>query len=57
MKFTQRLIACLVLMCATLPLSHCAHAQLPAEEHIPTDMPILAQWSGNYPVAQLDQLP
>jgi len=57
MHFRKRLIACLVLICATLALSSCAHAQPPAGEHLPTDLPILAQWSGNYPVAQLDQLP
>lgn len=57
MTFAQRLISCLVLMCATLPFAQCTHAQLPAEEHTPTDLPILSQWSGNYPVTHLDQLP
>ncbi|MGB5053062.1 MAG: hypothetical protein WBO24_01560 [Nitrospirales bacterium] len=57
MPFAQRLISCLVLMCAALTLAQCTHAPLPAEAHTPTDLPILAQWSGNYPVTQLDQLP
>lgn len=54
----QRLIASLSLICATLALSSCAQAQHPpAGEHKPTDLPILAQWNGDYPVGQLDQLP
>ena len=57
MPFAQRLISCLVLMCVTLTLAQCTHAQIPAEKHTSTDLPILAQWSGNYPVIQLDQLP
>ena len=56
-KVPQRLFALLVLMCGALVFSSCAHAQPPAGEHTPTDLPILAQWSGDYPVAQLDQLP
>jgi len=57
MKVSKRLILFLVLMCGTLAFSSSAHAQPPAGEHTPTDLPILVQWSGDYPVAQLDQLP
>jgi hypothetical protein len=57
MPFAQRLISCLVLMCVMLTLAQCTHAQVPEEKHTLTDLPILAQWSGNYPVSQLDQLP
>ncbi len=57
MPFAQRLISCLVLMCVMLTLAQCTHVQIPEEKHTSTDLPILAQWSGNYPVIQLDQLP
>lgn len=57
MPIAQRLISFLVLMYVTLTLAQYAHAQLPAEEHTSTDLPILAQWSGTFPVTQLDQLP
>jgi hypothetical protein len=57
MKPFERLIACLGLICAILALSWCAQAHPPAGEHTPTDLPILAQWRGDYPMVQLDQLP
>lgn len=40
-----------------LTLAQCTHGQIPEEKHTSTDLPILAQWSGNYPVIYLDQLP
>lgn len=57
MKVLKRLIAFFVLLCASLAFSSCAHAQPSTGEHTPSDLPILAQWGGDYPVAQLDQLP
>ena len=57
MRFAQRLISCVVLMSAALTLAQCTHAQVPADEHTQTELPILAQWSDNYPVTQLGRLP
>ena len=57
MTFAQRLISCVVFMSAALTLAQCTHAQVPADEHTQTELPILSQWSDNYPVTQLGRLP
>ena len=57
MEWTQSCIACFVAVCAAVALSTSTHAQPPTGDHNPRDLPILQKWSGDFPIAHLDQLP
>jgi hypothetical protein len=57
MKLTIYCIAFFAAVCAAVAISSAVHAQPPAADHEPLDLPILHKWSGDFPIAHLDRLP
>jgi hypothetical protein len=57
MKLTISCIAFFAAVCAAVAISSAVHAQPPAADHEPRDLPILHKWSGDFPIAHLDRLP